>query len=303
LFKKDSGQAGMTKLRSACGFKNDRISIYLPSEAEIVEIIDMTSDIKLFKLKPTKQFSYKPGEFIMLSLWGKGEIPISITSTYGSHKYIELCIRRVGYITSALHLLKPTAKIGIRGPFGNAFPIEKAKGKDILFFAGGLGIVPLRPLIRKVMNEKNKFKRIALICGSRNPHEILFKDDIDSWQKKGLQLILGVRKGLQLLVHASERKNRSSQEKAGTVAEELNIPKISFENACAFICGPPVMINETMKSLSMTGMQEDNIFTSLEAHMKCGVGKCGHCYVDGKYICTDGPIFSYAEIKKHNIFD
>lgn len=277
--------------------------IYLPSKAEIVEIIDMTSDIKLFKVKPTKQFSYKPGEFIMLSLWGKGEIPISITSTYGFHKYIELCIRRVGYITSALHLLKPTAKIGIRGPFGNAFPIEKAKGKDILFFAGGLGIVPLRPLIRKVMNEKNKFKRIALICGSRNPHEILFKDDIDSWQKKGLQLILGVRKGLQLLVHASERKNRSSQGKAVPATEHLNIPKILFKNACAFICGPPVMINETMKSLSMTGMHEDNIFTSLEAHMKCGVGKCGHCYVDGKYICTDGPVFSYAEIKKHRLFD
>jgi NAD(P)H-flavin reductase len=277
--------------------------IYLPSKAEIVEIADMTSDIKLFKVKPTKHFSYKPGEFIMLSLWGKGEIPISITSTYGFHKYIELCIRRVGYITSALHLLKPTAKIGIRGPFGNAFPVEKAKGKDILFFAGGLGIVPLRPLIHKVMNEKNKFKRIALICGSRNPQEILFKDDIDSWQKKGLQLILGVRKGLQLLINNVERKNRSLKGKAGPVTEHLKIPKISFKNACAFICGPPVMINETMKNLSMTGMHEDNIFTSLEAHMKCGVGKCGHCYVDGKYICTDGPIFSYAEIKKHRLFD
>jgi NAD(P)H-flavin reductase len=276
--------------------------IYLPLKAEIVEIIDMTSDIKLFKVKPTGQFSYKPGEFIMLSLWGKGEIPISITSTYGLHEYIELCIRRVGYITSALHLLKPPAKIGIRGPFGNTFPIERAKGKDILFFAGGLGIVPLRPLIHKVMSEKSKFKRMALICGSRNPHEILFKDDIDSWQKKGLRLILGVRKGLQLLTDTVGRKDKSLQGKVGTVTEHPNIPKISFKNACAFICGPPIMINETMKSLSMMGMHEDNIFTSLEAHMKCGVGKCGHCYADGKYICTDGPIFSYAEIKKHSLY-
>jgi sulfhydrogenase subunit gamma (sulfur reductase) len=275
--------------------------IYLPSKAEIVEIIDMTSDIKLFKVKPTKQFSYKPGEFLMLSLWGKGEIPISITSTYGFHKYIELCVRRVGYITSALHLLKAPAKIGIRGPFGNAFPIEKAKGKNILFFAGGLGIVPLRPLIHQVMNEKGKFKRIVLICGSRNPHEILFKDDIDSWQEKGLQLILGVRKGLQLLINTAEGKNKSSQGKIGPVTEQLNIPKISFKNACAFICGPSIMINETLKSLYMIGVSDDNIFTSLEAHMKCGVGKCGHCYVDGKYICTDGPVFSYTEIKKHKI--
>jgi NAD(P)H-flavin reductase len=276
--------------------------IYLPSKAEIVEIIDMTSDIKLFKVKPTKHFPYKPGEFIMLSLWGKGEIPISITSTYGFHKYIELCIRRVGYITTALHLLKPAAKIGIRGPFGNTFPIEKAKGRDILFFAGGLGIVPLRPLIHKVMNEKSKFKRIALICGSRNQSEILFKADIDSWQKKGLQLILGVRKGLQLIIHTLEKKDKSLQGKVGLVTEYLNISKISFKNAYAFICGPPVMINETMKNLSMIGMQEDNIFTSLEAHMKCGVGKCGHCYIDGKYICTDGPIFSYAEIKKEGLY-
>jgi sulfhydrogenase subunit gamma (sulfur reductase) len=275
--------------------------IYLPSEAEIVEIIDMAPDIKLFKVKPAKQFSYKPGEFIMLSLWGKGEIPISITSTYGFHKYIELCIRRVGYITSALHMLKPRAKIGIRGPFGNTFPIEKAKGKDVLFFAGGLGIVPLRPLIHKVMNEKGKYKKIALICGSRNPHEILFGDDIDSWQKKGLQLILGVRKGLQALINAAEGKNKSSHGKIIPVTEQLNIPEISFKNACAFICGPSVMIKATVNNLSMMGMLEDNIFTSLEAHMKCGIGKCGHCYVDGKYICIDGPIFSYAEIKKHNL--
>jgi sulfhydrogenase subunit gamma (sulfur reductase) len=274
--------------------------IYLPLKAEIVEIIEMASDIKLFRVKPKSQFRYKPGQFLMVSLWGKGEVPISITSTYGSHKYIELCIRRVGYITTALHLLKPAAKIGIRGPFGNTFPIEKAKGKDILFFAGGLGIVPLRPLIHKAMNEKNKFKRIALICGSRNPREILFKDDIDSWQGKGLKLILGVRKGLQLLTDAVERKDKSLQGKVGTVTEYPNISKISFKNAYAFICGPPIMINETMKSLSMMGMHEDNIFTSLEAHMKCGVGKCGHCYVDGKYICTDGPIFSYADMKKQN---
>jgi sulfhydrogenase subunit gamma (sulfur reductase) len=281
--------------------KNRFEDIYLPSKAEIVEIIDMTSDIKLFKVKPTKQFSYKPGEFLMLSLWGKGEIPISITSTYGFHKYIELCVRRVGYITSALHLLKAPSKIGVRGPFGNAFPIEKAKGKDILFFAGGLGIVPLRPLIHQVMNEKSKFKRIALICGARNPHEILFKDDIDSWQKKGLQLILGVRKGLQLLINTAEGKNKSSKGKIVPVTEQINIPKISFKKACAFICGPSIMINETLKSLNIIGVSEDNIFTSLEAHMKCGIGKCGHCYVDGKYICTDGPVFSYAEIKKHKI--
>lgn len=264
---------------------------YLPLQAEVVEIIDMTSDIKLFKVKPERPFRYKPGNFVMLSLWGKGEVPISITSTYGLHKYIELCIRRVGHVTSAIHRLKPSAKIGFRGPFGNTFPIDKARRKDILFVVGGMGIVPLRPLIHKVVHEKNTFKSIALVCGSCNPSEILFKDDIDLWKKKGLHVTLTV-----------ERKDRAWKENVGLVTEYLDRPKISFRNSYAFICGPPIMINVTMDCLSMMGMPEDNIFTSLEAHMKCGVGKCGHCYVDGKYICTDGPIFSYAEIKKHQFY-
>jgi NAD(P)H-flavin reductase len=276
--------------------------IYLPVKAEIVEIIDIAPDIKLFRIEPASQFQYKNGQFLMISLWGRGEAPISITSTYGFHKHIELCIRSVGYITSALHLLKPHASIGIRGPFGNTFPIENAKGKDILFFAGGLGIVPLRPLIHQVMNEKSKFKSTVLIRGSRNPHEILFKDDIDSWQKKGLRLISGVRRGLQSLINAAEGNNKNPQGKAGAAEEYFNVPGISFENAYAFICGPPVMIGETMKCLSVAGIHDKNIFTSLEAHMKCGVGKCGHCYVDGKYVCTEGPIFSYAEIKKEGIY-
>ena len=166
--------------------------------------------------------------------------------------------------------------------------------------AGGLGIAPLRPLITKVMNEKKSFKKIALIYGSRTPHEILFKEDIASWQEKGLQLILGVRKGLQLILTAGG-KDKSLQGKVGPDSENLNIPKLSFKNAHAFVCGPPVMINLTMNNLSTMGMHENNVFTSLEAHMKCGVGKCGHCLTDGKYICTDGPVYSFAEIKNHDI--
>ena len=260
--------------------------IYLPSKGEIIDIINMTPEIKLFKIKPKKQFHYHPGEFIMLSLCGKGEVPISLTSTFGFHKHIELCIRRVGHITTAISELRPHSEIGIRGPLGNMFPIENARGQDVLFVAGGLGIAPLRPLINKVVNEKKHFKRVVLIYGSRNPSEILFKDEMDSWEKKGVRLILTV-----------EKKDKRWQGKVGRVTEYPKISKISFMNAYAFICGPPVMINVTMQSLSMMGMHEDNIFTSLEAHMKCGVGKCGHCYIGSKYICTNGPIFSYAEIK------
>jgi len=274
---------------------------YLPLRARIVEIEDMAPDIKLFKIKPSKPFSYKPGEFLMLSLWGKGEIPISISSTAGFHKYIELCIRRVGYVTTALHKLKPEAEIGIRGPLGTSFPSEKAVGRDILFIAGGLGLAPLRPLIHKVMHEKNSFKKCTLICGSRASQDILFKDEVLSWQKKGLQLFLGVRKGLELLL-AIKGKDKSLRGKASPVSKKLNAPKISFKNAHAFVCGPPIMITPTLKTLSTAGIDEENIFTSIEAQMKCGVGKCGHCMVQGKYICTDGPVFSYAAIKDRRLY-
>lgn len=274
---------------------------YLPLKATIIDILDMVSDIKLFQIKPNKPFSYKPGEFVMLSLWGKGEVPISITSSYDYHKYIELCIRRVGYVTSAIHMLRPADELGIRGPYGNPFPIENAIGKDILFIAGGLGLAPLRPLIHKVMNEKKSFKKIILICGSRNPRDILFKDDVDSWQKMGLHLFLGVRKGLQFLLNTGA-KDKSLQRKTSSVIKKLKIPKISFKHSYAFVCGPPVMIDPTMNSLSSLGMNESNIFTSLEAHMKCGVGKCGHCNAYGKYVCTEGPVFSYSDIKDRRLY-
>lgn len=281
--------------------KGKRNDTYLPLRAKIVHIEDMAPDVKLFKIKLDKPISYKPGEFLMLSLWGKGEIPISISSTAGFHEYIELCIRRVGYVTTALHKLKPEAEIGIRGPLGTSFPVEKAKGKDILFIGGGLGLAPLRPLIHKIMHEKNSFKRCTLICGSRASQDILFKDEVLSWQKKGLQLFLGVRKGLELLLAIGE-KDKRSRGKAGSVAKKQNAPKISFKNAFAFVCGPPIMITPTLETLSTVGIDEENIFTSLEAQMKCGVGKCGHCMVQGKYICTDGPVFSYAAIKDRRLY-
>lgn len=273
--------------------------IYLPLKATIAEIIDMTPDIKLFRIKPAVEFRYEPGQFVMFSLWGAGEVPISITSNYGLHEnaetgsaqVIELCIRRVGYVTSAIHLLKPFSEIGIRGPFGNTFPIKNARGRDILFIAGGLGIAPLRPLITKVINEKGDFKRIALVYGSRNPSEVLFIDDIEAWQKMGMHVILTVDKG-----------NEGWKGEIGLVTKYINKANVSFKDACAFVCGPPQMLDVAMKELSLMGVNEDNIFTSLEAHMKCGVGKCGHCYANGKYLCTDGPVFSHGEIRKYNLY-
>lgn len=265
--------------------------IYLPSKAKVIEVVEMTSDVRLLRVMPEKTFKYKPGQFVMSSLWGVGEVPISITSTHGIQEYIELCIKRVGYVTSTIHCLKSGDDIGIRGPFGNAFPIDNAKGKDILFVAGGIGIAPLRSLINEVIKNRNDFRRIDLIYGSRNPSEVLFIDDINTWQRKGMNIILTV-----------DRKDRRWKGYTGIVTEHLNKTGISFKGARAFVCGPHIMIGAVMRDLSLMGMHEGNIITTLEAHMKCGVGKCGHCYANGKYICTDGPLFSYREMKQYDLY-
>ena len=266
---------------------HDNKGLYLPAKAEILEVIELTSDVKLFKLKKPKGFYYSPGQFLMASVCGAGEVPISITSTHEIHKEIELCIRRVGVVTSALNNLNTGDHLGIRGPIGNRFPFEEAFGEDILFVAGGIGIAPLRSLINLVIEQKEKFGKIALIYGSRNPSEVLFLEEILQWKERGIDVSLTV-----------DVKSDGWKYSTGLVTEYLNKQKISFKTCHSYICGPHVMIKAVMRDLSLMGMPSENIMTTLEAHMKCGVGKCGHCYTDGKYVCTDGPVFNYIEIKQ-----
>lgn len=267
--------------------RQNRKGLYLPAKVEILDVVDMTSDVKLFKLERPKSFYYSPGQFLMVSVWGAGEVPISITSTHEIRKEIELCIRKVGAVTSALHGLTAGDYLGIRGPLGNRFPFEEAFGKDILFVAGGIGIAPLRSLINLVSEHKEKFGKIALIYGSRNPSEVLFLEEILRWRDEGIDVYLTV-----------DVKTDAWKYSTGLVTEHLSKQRISFKTCHSYICGPHVMIKAVMRDLSLMGMPAENITTTLEAHMKCGVGKCGHCYTDGKYVCTDGPVFNYTEIKQ-----
>jgi sulfhydrogenase subunit gamma (sulfur reductase) len=269
----------------------NRGELYAPVMARILDVAEMTSDVKLIKVERPKDFSYSPGQFLMASVWGAGEVPISITSTDGVHKEIELCIRKVGLVTSALHNLKRGDLLGIRGPLGNRFPIETALGKDILFVAGGIGLAPLRSLVNFVLARKGDFGRVAIIYGSRNPSEVLFKDDLRNWSEKGMYITVTI-----------DRKAEGWKQRVGLVTEFLGDQNIPIKEGYAFLCGPHIMIKNVMRDLSLMGMPTAHIITTLEAHMKCGVGKCGHCYMDGKYICTDGPVFGYTELKKSGAF-
>lgn len=268
-------------------------NIYLPTKAAIRNVRQLSKDVKLFSLVVSEDFTYRPGQFVMVSVWGGGEVPISITSAPGVSEGIELCVRAVGHVTSAINSLAAGDTMWMRGPYGRPFPLNGEK-KDTIFVCGGIGIVPLRPLINEVLNHHVKLKGhgiVAIIYGSRNPSEVLFADEIESWRDRGANVILTVD-----TCDIDAWKGCT-----GVVTEHLGKAQADFKNCTGYICGPPVMIQAAMRDLSLMGVPEERIITTLEAHMKCGVGKCGHCFCGGKLICEEGPVFTLEEIKKYRI--
>ncbi len=266
--------------------KNSK-NIFMPFRATVKEIFDTGCDVKIFHVIQGRKVDYSPGQFFMVSLWGAGEAPISVTSTKGLQKHIEFGIKKVGTVTTALHSLKKGDSIWLRGPYGNGFLTGSAKKKDVIFIAGGIGIVPLRSLINFVLMHRDRFKKIFLLYGAKNPSEILFEQDIKGWRKKGIDVILTV-----------DVKDRGWKDYEGLVTEHLDKIRTDFKKAYSYICGPEIMINKVAELLSSGGMPDTQIWATLEARMKCAVGKCGQCYIDGIYACTHGPVFNYAQVKQ-----
>ncbi len=264
-------------------------NIYTPVACEIRSIVQETTDVRLYRLSLPAGTAARPGRFFMVSLWGAGEVPISIASPSDSDS-LELCIRKAGLVTSAMDDLKEGDLLWLRGPYGNGFPLEIAEGVEIVIVAGGIGMAPLRPLLSEFTTPGKGYGKVTLIYGSRTPDEILFKEEIEQYQAMGIRVMLCVDRG-----------NREWTGHVGLVTDLLGDIGGEMGSAVAYLCGPEIMIRNVTRNLSRMGMAEDRIITTLEAHMKCGVGKCGHCYGGVKYICTDGPVFSYREILENRI--
>ena len=265
-------------------------SVYMPTRAQILEILDLTEKERLFTIALPDGFTlnHKPGQFMQVSLFGIGEAPISISSSPNrSNGIFEICVRRVGDLTNALHQLEPGDTIGVRGPFGHGFPIRRFYGKDILFAPGGLGLAPLRSLINQVLDERNKFGKVTILYGAKNPGELLFTDELQIWED---------RKDVDLHVTVD---NPDEQWTGNSGVITTLFPKIQVyaPNTIAITCGPPVMYRFVLMELIGLGIRDGNIWLSLERRMKCGMGKCGHCQINNFYACKDGPCFSYAQIK------
>jgi len=270
--------------------KNEKL--YLPEEAEILEIKDFTPRERFFRLaiKSGRSLGHVAGQFIETSLLGFGEAPISISSPPSKDNKFDLCIRAVGDVTNKLHTLKVGDTIFFRGPFGHGFDdtiIHSLLGKHLLFITGGLGYVPLRSLINQLVPERKKYKQLTILNGCRTPQERMYPEELQALAKMGGNVVL------------KETVDKSDGKWEGNVGVITTlIPQVDFnpQETIAIICGPPIMYKFVLKSLLAKNLPEKNIYLSLERRMKCGVGKCGHCQMEGVYVCQSGPVFNYAEI-------
>lgn len=270
---------------------------YIPLITKITEIVteNDVNDLKTFKLEfnnseDAKSFNYIPGQFAEVSCFGYGESPIGIASSPTEGDSLLFTIKKVGRVTTELHNSKLGRFLGIRGPFGNGWPIERLKGKNIVIIGGGFAFTTQRSLIQYILHDENRsnFGDLTVIYGARGPTELCYKDDLKKWEKLDtLNLTLTVDKG-----------DETWDKKVGYVPNITKEVAPSSKNAIAAVCGPPIMIKFTIPVLLDLGFTEDNILLSLENRMKCGIGKCGRCNVGEKFVCVDGPVFTQSQLKK-----
>ncbi|MBD3202796.1 hypothetical protein GF327_00745 [Candidatus Woesearchaeota archaeon] len=256
-------------------------NIYKPELASVTKVIEETEDIKTIRIKHDS--NPKPGQFYEVSVMGIGEAPFG-SASYSS-EYVDLTIRAVGNLTNKLMNVKQGENLAVRGPYGNGFPMEKFKGKDIVIIGGGTGVAPVRTVIEYIEINREDYGEVDLFFGFRSPEEFLFKYDFDKW-KEIFKFNITIDKPYE-----------GWEGNVGFLNALLEKSEISPENKIVILVGPPIMIKVTVESLEKMGFSDDQIYVSLERMMQCGVGKCGHCMVGDKYVCKDGPVFCYETVK------
>ena len=267
-------------------------NVYLPHLVVIEKIIEETPVVRTFHFnfkneKLRQEFTFESGQFAELSVFGIGEATFCISSSPTRNDHLECAVNKVGKVTNAMHRLGVGAEMGFRGPFGNSFPLDFLSGKNLVFIGGGIGLAPLRSLIWNVIDNRDKYKNIDIIYGARSPADLCFKYDLDIWNKdETINMVTTVDKG-----------DKEWTGREGFVPQIVEQATPPAENAVAIVCGPPIMIRFTFPVLAKLGFTPEQIITTLEKKMKCGIGKCGRCNIGNLYVCRDGPVFTYAQIK------
>ena len=240
-----------------------------------------------FTLTVDMKGNNQPGQFVEVSIPGIGEAPISICSYAKDH--IKLNIKEVGNVTNALSKLKKGEKIFLRGPYGRGYPMEYFKGDNIIIIGGGVGVAPLIGIVDYLEHKRADFKDVHLFLGYKSPDDILFKEQIKEWKKKY---------NLTVTVDKNEEGKFCYDATVEFITETVKKTDMTNERRMCFVCGPPVMMRAAVKVLKEKGFHDDQIYLSLERQMKCGIQKCGHCMINGTYVCKDGPVFRYDEVLK-----
>ena len=263
---------------------------YQPVNGEIVEIIDESPTIKTFVVVPEEEFKFATGQFVELTLPGEGEAPFTPSSSPADSEKMEITIMKAGRVTNLLHQCNKGQKVGIRGPYGNGYPIDDFVGKYIYIVAGGVGLAPMRSLFLTLLDRIKDFKSVVCRLGAKTPDDFIYKDTLfSSWQN-----ITGVN--MKLTVDEADGDWNGN---VGVVTTILAPDDVDIKSAVAVVCGPPIMMKYATLKLLEFGFQAKDIYLSMEKNMSCGIGKCGHCMLGKYYVCKDGPVFAYEQIKQY----
>jgi NAD(P)H-flavin reductase len=265
-------------------------NLYQPINGEIIDIIEESPMIKSFVIVTQEEFRFATGQFVELTLPGEGEAPFTPSSSPLVTEQIEITIMKAGRITTLLHNAKKGQKVGIRGPFGLGYPVDDFVGKHVYIVGGGVGLAPIRSLFLALVNRINDFKSVTCRFGAKSPSDYIYKNTLfGSWRNiKGVDIKLTV-----------DKSDGQWNENVGVVTTILSKDDVDVKNSVAVVCGPPIMMKFATLKLLETGFADNQIYLSMEKNMSCGVGKCGHCMLGQYYVCKDGPVFTYNQIKKY----
>jgi NAD(P)H-flavin reductase len=263
-------------------------NIFVPRPAEIVRVEKTTELERIFTLRMADgdHMEFAPGQIVEAGLFGYGEIPLGLASSPTRKNTFDLVVRTAGRVSGALNRLQKGDSLFLRGPLGQGFPLENLRGHDLLIIAGGIGLCPTRSLIQYVLDRRSEFKRFILFYGARDPKQQLFLSDLADW-----------RKSKDVEYHETVDKGGDGWTgNVGVITTLFSKTNID-PGARVVICGPPIMFKFVVRELDKLGVAHQNIYLDLERRMKCGVGKCGHCQMNDKYVCVDGPVFPLSAIE------
>jgi NAD(P)H-flavin reductase len=261
---------------------------YKPVDAEIVEVVDESPTIKTFVVEPRKPIGFKTGQFVELTLPGQGEAPFTPSSSPSQTKRMDITVMNAGRVTGLLHKCGKGRAVGIRGPYGNGYPVDEFAGRHVYIVGGGVGLAPIRSLFLTLVERIKDFKSVVCRYGARSPEDFIYKKSLfgDWRQIKGVDISLTV-----------DEAGGGWDGPVGVVTTILSKDDVDIENAVAVVCGPPVMMKFATLKLLEFGFAPPQIYLSMEKNMSCGIGKCGHCMIGKYYVCKEGPVFTYEQIK------